>query len=189
MTTPIECNAAMREQFSFYWQHQARPRLTGLTDAEYFWEPTPGAWSVRPRGTSSAPVLTGTGPMTIDVESPAPKPAPMTTISWRLGHVIVGVLAMRNANHFGGPPASYETWPFAATADEALAQLDAEVATWLAGVESLGEQGLARPCGPAEGPYAAYPMSTIVLHIHRELIHHLAEVALLRDLYLHGRRA
>jgi hypothetical protein len=26
--------------------------------------------------------------------------------------------------------------------------------TWLAGVESLGEAGLARPCGEAEGPYA-----------------------------------
>ena len=27
-------------------------------------------------------------------------------------------------------------------------------------------------------------MADLVLHIHRELIHHLAEVALLRDLYL-----
>jgi hypothetical protein len=28
-------------------------------------------------------------------------------------------------------------------------------------------------------------MSRLVLHIHRELIHHLSEVCLLRDLYLH----
>ena len=27
-------------------------------------------------------------------------------------------------------------------------------------------------------------MADLVLHIHRELIHHLAELALLRDLYL-----
>jgi hypothetical protein len=27
-------------------------------------------------------------------------------------------------------------------------------------------------------------MAALVLHIHRELIHHLAEVSLLRDLYL-----
>ena len=27
-------------------------------------------------------------------------------------------------------------------------------------------------------------MADLVLHIHRELIHHLAEIALLRDLYL-----
>jgi len=28
----------------------------------------------------------------------------------------------------------------------------------------------------------------LVLHIHRELIHHLAEVSLLRDLYSHRNR-
>jgi hypothetical protein len=28
-------------------------------------------------------------------------------------------------------------------------------------------------------------MAALVLHIHREAIHHLAEVALLRDLYAH----
>ncbi len=28
-------------------------------------------------------------------------------------------------------------------------------------------------------------MAALVLHIHRELIHHLAEIALLRDLYAH----
>ncbi|MDN5760078.1 MAG: DinB family protein, partial [Tomitella sp.] len=32
------------------------------------------------------------------------------------------------------------------------------------------------------------PKATLVLHIHRELIHHLAEVALLRDLYTHTQR-
>jgi hypothetical protein len=30
-------------------------------------------------------------------------------------------------------------------------------------------------------------MAELVLHIHRELIHHLAEACLLRDLYLHAR--
>ena len=42
---------------------------------------------------------------------------------------------------------------------------------------------LAAPCGPAEGPYADYPKAALVLHIHREVIHHGAEVSLLRDLY------
>ena len=45
--------------------------------------------------------------------------------------------------------------------------------------------GLTRPCGPAEGPFAEYPMAALVLHIHREVIHHGAEISLLRDLYLH----
>lgn len=32
-------------------------------------------------------------------------------------------------------------------------------------------------------------MADLVLHIHRELIHHLSEVGLLRDLYLHTKPA
>lgn len=65
----------------------------------------------------------------------------------------------------------------------ALAQLDEAWATWDAGVAALGADGLARPCGPAEWPFAHKPVATLVLHIHRELIHHGAEIALLRDLY------
>jgi len=30
-------------------------------------------------------------------------------------------------------------------------------------------------------------MAALVLHIHREVIHHGAEISLLRDLYLHRR--
>jgi hypothetical protein len=66
-----------------------------------------------------------------------------------------------------------------------LAQLEHELGLWIDGVRSLGEAGLRRPCGPAEGPFADAPLAALVLHIHRELIHHLAEVSLLRDLYSH----
>ena len=44
---------------------------------------------------------------------------------------------------------------------------------------------LAKPIGPAEGPWADEPMIDLVLHINREVIHHGAEIALLRDLYAH----
>jgi hypothetical protein len=44
--------------------------------------------------------------------------------------------------------------------------------------------GLARPCGPAEGPWASASMAELVFHINREMLHHGAEIALLRDLYL-----
>ncbi|MFU8872804.1 DinB family protein [Micromonospora sp. SL4-19] len=177
-------NPLLREQLAWPWTNQLRDRLDGLTDDEYFWEPAPGCWSVRPRGTGTAPVQAGSGAMTIDFAMPEPVPPPFTTIGWRLGHVIVGVLAVRNAAHFGRAPTDYRSFAYAATAATALAQLDAEYATWLAGVESLGEAGLARPCGEAEGPYAELPLAALVLHINRELIHHLAEVCLLRDLYL-----
>ncbi|WP_342774817.1 DinB family protein [Myceligenerans xiligouense] len=92
---------------------------------------------------------------------------------------------MRNAAHFGAPAAWYESWEYAGDADGALDQLDAQVDVWLAGVRALGDDGLARPVGPAE-PFPEAPMSELVLHINRELIHHLSEVCLLRDLYLHA---
>ncbi|MGO1398991.1 MAG: DinB family protein [Brevibacterium yomogidense] len=187
MSGRIEWNSSLRGQFTWHWDHLLRERLSGLTDDEYFWEPVPESWSVRPRGASTAPVQGGAGAMAIEFAFPEPVPAPFTTIAWRLGHVIVGVLAMRNASHFGREPVDYFTFDYAATADGALAQLDEELARWLAGVEALGEDGLARPCGEAEGPFAEDPMSQLVLHIHRELIHHLSEVCLLRDLYLHSR--
>ena len=115
---------------------------------------------------------------------PQPVPPPLTTIAWRLGHIIVGVLGTRVASHFGGPPFDYDTHRYPGDAATALAQLDAAYAGWMAGVRGLGADGLARPCGPAEDPYAEASMAELVLHINREMLHHGAEVALLRDLYL-----
>jgi len=163
------------EQLSWHWEHHVRPRLEGLTDEEYLWEPVPGCWSLRPGPDG--------GPWTADYTFPEPDPAPVTTIAWRIGHVIVGVFGERTASHFGGPPISYETHRWAPTAAEALAQLDDAYAAWIKGVRSLDAEALARPCGPAEGPFAEYPMAALVLHINREAIHHMAEVLLLRDLY------
>ncbi|GAA1949922.1 DinB family protein [Nocardioides panacihumi] len=176
-------NQLLRDQFEWHWEHQVRSRLAGLSDEEYFWEPVAGAWSVRPRGTATTPMAAGAGDFTIDWAFPEPAPAPFTTIAWRLGHVIVGVLAIRNAAHFDRAEVSYSSFPWAGTAAGALAQLDAELGCWLEGVRGLGEAGLSRPCGPAEGGFADAPLAALVLHIHRELIHHLAEVSLLRDLY------
>jgi hypothetical protein len=178
----FDWNATLREQWEFHWEHQVRDRLAGLTDDEYSWSPAPDAWSVRPRGTSTAPIQGGAGDFTIDFGYPEPVPAPFTTIAWRLGHVVVGVLAARNAAHFGAPEASYYTWEYAGTAAAALEQLETQLDVWLAGVRGLDEQALRTPVGDKE-PYPELPMAALVLHIHRELIHHLSEVCLLRDLY------
>jgi hypothetical protein len=178
-------NRALREQWEFHWDHQLRSRLAGLTDDEYSWSPVADAWSVRPRGTSTAPVQVGAGDFAIDYAVPQPDPAPFTTIAWRLGHVIVGVLAMRNAAHFGAPPASYDTWEYAGDAKTALDQLETQLEVWLAGVRGLGGSGLHVPVGEKEPAHPDAPMADLVLHIHRELIHHLSEVSLLRDLHLH----
>jgi len=180
----LDWNRSLREQWEFHWNHQIRDRISGLGDDEYFWSPVPDAWSVRPRGTSTAPIQAGTGAFTIDYGFPEPDPAPFTTIAWQLGHVIVGVLAMRNAAHFGAPEASYESWEYAGDAATALGQLETQLDRWLAGVRGLGAEGLRVPVGDKE-PFPELTMADLVLHIHRELIHHLSEVCLLRDLYLH----
>ena len=160
------------EQLDFHWQHFLRPRLNGLTDDEYFWQPVPDCWTVHPDGR-------------VDFAYPEPDPPPFTTIAWRLAHVIVGVFAVRNHSHFGAPEASYQTWHYATDAATALRQLDEQYDTWVGGVRAMSDDDLNRPCGPAEGPYAEHPMLTLVLHINREVIHHGAEIACIRDLYLH----
>lgn len=173
-TTTPEWNPLLLDQLDFHWRHALRPRLEGLTDDELFWEPVPGAWTACPGR--------------LDFAHPQPEPAPFTTIAWRLAHVTVGCLAMRSASHFGRAATDYRSWAYAGSAEEALQQLDDEVATWRAGVLALGEEGLARPCGPAEGPFAEHPLAALVLHVHREVIHHGAEICLLRDLYVHTHR-
>ncbi|MGE2735982.1 DinB family protein [Mycolicibacterium vaccae] len=165
----------MADQLDVHWHGQLRPRLEGMTDDEYFWEPVPGCWSVHRDGT-------------VDFAYPPPQPEPFTTIAWRLAHVIVGVLAMRVHSHFGGPPADYSSWDYATDAATALTQLDGAYKQWNAGVRALDDAALDRPVGPAEGEWADHPMSELILHINREVIHHGAEISLLRDLYTHTER-
>lgn len=163
----------LADQLDYHWTHQLRPRLDGLTDAEYFWAPVPDCWTVHPDGA-------------IDFSYPPPQPEPFTTIAWRLAHVIVGVFAMRNHSHFGGPPADYQTWPYATDAATALTQLDDAYRIWIDSVRSLSRDDLNKPVGPAEGPWAEYSMTELILHINREAIHHGAEIACIRDLYVHS---
>ena len=179
----IDWTHQLTEQLDWHWRGQLRPRYEGLTDAEYFWEPAANSWNIRPQGEGRAAIAAGGGDFVIDFAYPEPSPAPVTTIAWRLAHLIVGVFGARVASHFGGPPVDYQTFRYAGTAAQALQQLDDTYAAWLTGVKSLDEAALARPCGPAEGPFADYPMAALVLHINREALHHGAEIALLRDLY------
>ena len=185
----FDWNFQLADQLDFHWRFQLWPRLDGLTDEEYLWEPAPGCWSIRRRGHAIAPLTYGSGEFMYEFADD-PDPAPVTTMAWRLAHVIVGCFGARTASHFGGPgpvdhTAYLQTFAYAGTAKEALDQLDAAYARWITGVRALGNDGLTRPCGPAEGAYAEYPLAALVLHVHREVLHHGAEIALLRDLYRH----
>lgn len=183
---PISWNRQHHDQLSFHWRTQLRPRLEGLTDEEYFWEPVPGCWSIRKRGTSQAPMALGAGDYLIDIAEDDLDPTPVTTIAWRLAHMMVGCFVMRLDNeYFDGPrtyqgsyEAGYNDFAYAATAKEALDQFDDLYARWSAAVRAVGDDGLTQPC-----EFEDEPLSTLILHINREVMHHGAEIALLRDLY------
>jgi hypothetical protein len=174
-------------QLEFYWDVHLRPRLEGLTDEEYFWEPVEGCWSLR-RDAGGRWRLDGAWPEA----SPPPSPPPVTTVAWRLVHVGATCLANRASAFFGdgSVPADADMFDprhvpadLPGGADEAVAFLERAYRHWHDGVAGLDDEGLRRPLGPRGGPYAEDPMAELIAHINREVIHHGAEIALLRDLY------
>lgn len=181
----IDWGAEVVDQLEAHWRDLLRPRLVGLTDAEYFWEPFPGCWTLSRRGRSAAPISFGVGEFTMDYAEPPHEPEPVTTIAWRLAHLVVG-FASTNGQHFGCEEVSEATFRYAGTAQEALSQLDEQYAIWIEGVRGLGTAGLTHPQGfpPA---FAHAPLAKKMLYVNVEVIHHGAEICLLRDLYVHGR--
>ncbi|GAA4766999.1 DinB family protein [Citricoccus nitrophenolicus] len=177
----------LAQQVRWHWEHHLSPRLQGMSDEEYHWESARGAWGLRPRGVAGpedpGAVRAGGGDWLVDFAFPEPNPAPVTTIAWRAAHVLVGVLGARMAGHFGGPAMDYYTYDYPGTADEAYARLGTAVGRWCDAVDTLGPAELGEPVGEAEGPWAEHPMLELVLHVNREVIHHGAEMCLLRDLY------
>lgn len=152
-----------------------RPRLKGATDEEYFWEPVAGCWSVRP------------DPEGVFRSETArlPDRQPFTTLAWRLWHLIGCYGSTRNGTWLGLDPGpgfgGYD--PALATAAEALEVLDAAYAWWSSLLHSVTDDQLAEKLGPIGGEYAEATKAGFVLHQIDEVIHHGAEVALMRDLY------
>ncbi|WP_166349533.1 DinB family protein [Phytoactinopolyspora limicola] len=171
------------EQLEFYWNVHLRPRLDGLTDDEYLWEPVPGSWSLR-TGDNGRPQL--------ERQSPEPPVPPLTTIAWRAVHIGYEVFGTRARAFFGPTSAPDDAdmydgrhWPepLPATADEALAFLDEAYSLWHGGIAALSDADLRKPLGPKGADFADYSMAQLVLHVNREVMAHGAEICLLRDLY------
>lgn len=167
----IDWNAEIRAQIEVHWARQLRPRLDGMTEAEYFWEPVEGMWSVR----------SAEDGFVADFTIPPPEPAPVTTIAWRLGHLVF--LLESGLQRFGGPTVHFASYRYPETPERALDRLDGAYGAWICGVEELGLDGLAAPAGPPGDMFAECSTMAVVLHTQRELIHHGAEIALLRDLF------
>ncbi len=187
-TSSVDWKQQLVAQLQWHWDGQLRPRLAGMEDAEYHWEPVADCWGVRRRAPGLAgEQQPGTDEWTCDFSYPEPDPPPVTTIAWRVAHLAVGVFGARAQSHFGatfdGGPADYQQWAFARTAADGLRQLDATYTAWIDGARSLSADDLLRQVGEAEGPWAEHSMAELVLHISREAIHHGAEISLLRDLY------
>ena len=66
----VDWNGEVVDQLELHWLHRLRPRLDGLTDDEYFWQPVPVCWTVSRRGASSAPMSLGAGEFTWDFGEP-----------------------------------------------------------------------------------------------------------------------
>jgi hypothetical protein len=119
----IDWNAELVDQVERHWQHRLRPRLDGLTDDEYFWQPVPGCWTISRRGESTAPFSVGEGEFTMDFAIQPLEPEPVTTIAWRLAHLI-GMFGPPGASQFDLLPADVPALRCSGTAERALRQLD-----------------------------------------------------------------
>lgn len=171
-------------QLDFYLQAHLFPRLVGLDDEEYLWEPVPGSWSIRRRTDGH-----WFSESTWGGEEPAAPP--FTTIAWRLVHISTFNLGTR-ANAYFGPDAHQPGTDMfderyvpevPATAAEAIGQLEEMSSRWLEGIAGIDDERLAAPVGPTGGRYADDPMAALVLHVSRETMHHGGEIGVLRDLY------
>ncbi len=179
----IDWNDEVVDQMDSHWRDRLRPRLHGLTDDEYFWEPVPGCWSLRRRGESSAPCFIGNGELVMDYADLPPDHEPVTTIAWRLAHLIT-VMGSPAAPHFQPETSDSPSIEFVGTAETALRQLDEGYQAWMADVRTLGVAGLARPQGDLSPPsFSDAAIARLVMYSHVEVIQHGAEICLLRDLY------
>ncbi len=150
------------------------PRLAGLTDAEYDWEPAPDAWTVRPDAHNV---------WHADWTEPEPDPAPVTTIAWRTWHIAVDCLDDYSSRAFDTSATGLTETAWVATWAEADELMTRAWTTFRAGVAARNDADLLTPLGPRFPMNAERTYLDLALHAEREIIHHGAEIALLRDLY------
>jgi hypothetical protein len=159
-----------------------------MTDDEYFWAPVPGAWSVRLRSEGPAPRATwlvGAGEWVRDSYSDKePYPPPFTTIAWRLSH-LTEMLAMRADYTSGSRSMTEDTYLVSEDAATAIAALAEAVEAWRTSLLQCDDKAL-DTVGYSTYPYGsdtADMFLDIVWWVNQEVLHHGAEIALLRDLY------
>ncbi|MEN3272626.1 MAG: hypothetical protein V7636_1387 [Actinomycetota bacterium] len=190
MTSSGVLHDSVVSQIDWWWHALFRRRLDGLTDDELWWAPVDDAWTLH-RG-DDGEYRYEWPPGSLGETTP-----PFTTLAWRLCHLSLSGLAhwalLFEGVANGGEVAMAMTFP--STADEAVARTDEWWTRWRAGLGALDDDALRRPIGATSwcgelgertsgmklGPND--PAVNFVLHHQRELIHHGAEISMLRDLY------
>lgn len=145
-------------------------RVEGMNDDEYLWEPAANSWSVR-RGTDGTVTVDGAGVREID-------PAPMTTIAWRMWHIAIDCFDEYTRRFGGDLSDTSDEWTLSST--DAVEMLESK---WQGYRDLFNELDWWAQLGEAWGPFSEHCIADMAIHAGNELVHHGAEIALLRDLY------
>lgn len=153
--------------------------LASLTDAEFFWEPCQGCWTVHRRSEVRAASADGAGEWVIDYEVPDPEPAPVTTIAWRAIHIAsVNYLYWDYA--FGSASIGYD-FDLPSTADTAVRWLSDSQRPLTQTLEEIDDRALDGDSLTNWGE--TWTTSRIFTRLIKEQTHHGAEIGVLRDLH------
>jgi hypothetical protein len=170
-----------------------RTEIPSMTDEEYRWEPVPGCWSIRRRESGPGPRATeiiGAGEWVLEFSWPPPSPPPFTTIAWRLGH-LSSMLALR-ADHMAGSHAlTDDDYLFSGLAAEGIAAFDTAAMAWRDVLTAVTDDAALDEVGRSTYPYGSDPEDRLVdtvWWVNQEVLHHGAEIALLRDLFREQQR-
>lgn len=149
---------------------QLMARLAGMTDEEYLWEPAEGCWSVRP-DEGGTPVVDRAGDRYID-------PPPITTIAWRLWHLAIDCFDDYTRRFAGDTADASAEWTM--DANVAIRTLEEK---WTAYRSVVAARDWWRQLGEQWDHWSPHAVADMAMHASNELVHHGAEIALLRDLY------
>ena len=176
--------AMLVDQLDFYLAAHLMPRLEGLTDEEYFWEPVPDCWSVRPDGSRWLDLRRGRARRRErrHDDRVAARPRRRSSNLGTRANGFFGPMAGDDADMFD----SRYVDPVPGRQRGDLPQLTDASTRWRDGIAGLDDEALAVPVGPKGGPFADDPLGALVLHVSRETMHHGGEIGVLRDLYRDG---
>ncbi len=146
-------------------------RLEGMADDEYLWEPVADMWSVR--------LVDSVAQVEMDADRDI-DPAPVTTIAWRMWHLASDCFS-EYTKRFAGEPDAGDDLEWTMSAAEATQRFEHDWASFRSTLASHDDWFA--ELGDGFGPWHRHCIADFAMHASNELVHHAAEIALLRDLY------